>query len=261
MAKARVLCIDDEESPRESLRFILKDRYDVSSKTDGASGLEAVRTEGPFDVVLLDMKMPDMSGLDVLSKILQLQPAMPVVMVTAIPKAKPAVQAMKMGAADYLNKPFDVDEIRLVVERVLREKALEKEVGRLRTELQTSYKFESIVGAGDSFHTLILANIEPVMVRHAPVVLEGLVAVGLFVETGHRNVADFEQFRCGEEHHVGGVVVKGVDHASLFDEHGLDTAPLEFDAARESGWPRADDDCVIGFGGWRGWHETSLQRP
>ena len=148
MAKARVLCIDDEESPRESLRFILKDRYDVLLKTDGASGLEAIRMEGPFDVVLLDMKMPDMSGLDVLSKILQMQPTMPVVMVTAITEAKPAVQAMKMGAADYLNKPFDVDEIRLVVERVLKEKALEKEVGRLRTELQTSYKFESIVGAG-----------------------------------------------------------------------------------------------------------------
>jgi two-component system, NtrC family, response regulator AtoC len=148
MAKARILCIDDEESPRESLRFILKDRYEVVSKADGTSGLEAVRTEGPFDVVLLDIKMPDLSGLEVLSKILQLSPTMPVVMVTAITDAKPAVQAMKMGAADYLNKPFDVDEIRLVVERILKEKALEHEVGRLRTELQTSYKFDNIVGSG-----------------------------------------------------------------------------------------------------------------
>ncbi len=177
MAKARVLCIDDEESPRESLRFILKDRYDVSSKTDGASGLEAVRAEGPFDVVLLDMKMPDMSGLDVLSKILQLQPAMPVVMVTAITEAKPAVQAMKMGAADYLNKPFDVDEIRLVVERVLREKALEKEVGRLRTELQTSYKFESIVGAGPAMQK-VYNMIQRLMDTETTVLIAGETGTG-----------------------------------------------------------------------------------
>jgi DNA-binding NtrC family response regulator len=89
-----------------------------------------------------------MDGLEVLSKTLQFAPSMPVVMVTAITEAKPAVQAMKMGAADYLNKPFDVDEIRLVVDRLLKEKALEQEVGRLRTELQSVSKFENIVGTG-----------------------------------------------------------------------------------------------------------------
>ena len=120
MSKARILVIDDEESPRESMRFILKDRYDVTLTEGGASGLEALGKSGPYDVVLLDMKMPQMDGLEVLSKILQFSPTMPVVMVTAITEAKPAVQAMKMGAADYLNKPFDVDEIRLVVDRILK---------------------------------------------------------------------------------------------------------------------------------------------
>ncbi len=110
--------------------------------------MEALSKSEPFDVVLLDMKMPQMDGLEVLSKILQFSPTMPVVMVTAITEAKPAVQAMKMGAADYLNKPFDVDEIRLVVDRILKEKALEREVGRLRTELQVVSKFENIVGNG-----------------------------------------------------------------------------------------------------------------
>jgi DNA-binding NtrC family response regulator len=148
MSKARILVIDDEESPRESMRFILKDRYDVTLTESGPSGLEALGKNGPFDVVLLDMKMPQMDGLEVLSKILQFSPTMPVVMVTAITEAKPAVQAMKMGAADYLNKPFDVDEIRLVVDRILKEKALEREVGRLRTELQVVSKFENIVGNG-----------------------------------------------------------------------------------------------------------------
>jgi two-component system, NtrC family, response regulator PilR len=148
MSKARILIIDDEESPRESLRFILKDRYDLTLAENGMVGLEALGKNGPFDVVLLDMKMPQMDGLEVLGKILQSAPAMPVVMVTAITEAKPAVQAMKMGASDYLNKPFDVDEIRLVVDRLLKEKALEQEVGRLRTELQSVSKFENIVGTG-----------------------------------------------------------------------------------------------------------------
>jgi DNA-binding NtrC family response regulator len=121
--KPKVLCIDDEDSPRESLRFILKDRYDVATAADGRSGLEAARNQGPFDAVLLDMKMPDMSGLEVLSEIVKLHPAPPVVMVTAIADARVVVQAMKIGAVDYLIKPFDVNEIRLVVERVLRERA------------------------------------------------------------------------------------------------------------------------------------------
>src|ERR1044071_1911639 len=148
MAKARILIVDDEESPRESLRFILKDRYDLLLKESGTSGVEAVRAEGPFDVMLLDVKMPDLSGLVVLAQARQIAPAMPVVMITAITDAKPAVQAMKSGAADYLNKPFDVDEIRLVVERVLRERSLEAEVDRLRSELQEGYKFDNIVGNG-----------------------------------------------------------------------------------------------------------------
>ena len=156
MGKAKILVIDDEESPRESLRFILKDRYEVITCEDGPGALSTLSAKGPFDVVLLDMKMPGMSGLEVLGKILELAPAMPVVIVTAISEAKPAVQAMKMGAADYLNKPFDVDEIRLVVQRILKEKALEHEVGRLRTEQQQgapeqqqgAYNFESMVGSG-----------------------------------------------------------------------------------------------------------------
>ncbi len=126
MPRQKVLCIDDEESPRESLRYILKDRYDVVTASSGCGGLEALRAQGPFDAVLLDMKMPDLTGLEVLEQIMKSSPAPPVVMVTAIMDPKPAVQAMKMGAADYLSKPFDVDEIRLVVERVIRERSQKK---------------------------------------------------------------------------------------------------------------------------------------
>ncbi len=177
MSKARILVIDDEESPRESLRFILKDRYDVTLTENGPSGLEAVSRAEPFDIVLLDMKMPGMDGLEVLSKILQLHPTMPVVMVTAITEAKPAVQAMKMGAADYLNKPFDVDEIRLVVDRILKEKALEREVGRLRTELQTVSKFENIVGSSAAMQK-VYALVQRVVDTETTVLVLGETGTG-----------------------------------------------------------------------------------
>ncbi len=147
MAKARVLVVDDEESPRESLRYILKDRYEVVTAASGTEGLAALRAGEPFDAVLLDMKMPDMTGLQVLEQALQIQPGLPVVMATAITDAKPAVEAMKLGAADYLNKPFDVDEIRHVIERVLKERSLEQETGRTRAELQSVYNFDNIVGS------------------------------------------------------------------------------------------------------------------
>jgi DNA-binding NtrC family response regulator len=154
MAKARILVIDDEESPRESLRHILKNRYDVTLKADGPTALEAMRTEDPFDLVLLDIMMPGMSGLEALTAIRQASPALPVVMATAINDAKTGVQAMKLGAVDYVNKPFDVDEIRLVVERALEDSALRREVGRLRTELQSNYRFENIIGSSPSMQKM-----------------------------------------------------------------------------------------------------------
>ena len=123
------------------------------------------------------MKMPGMDGLEVLSKILQLHPTMPVVMVTAITEAKPAVQAMKMGAADYLNKPFDVDEIRLVVDRILKEKALEREVGRLRTELQTVSKFENIVGSSAAMQK-VYALVQRVVDTETTVLVLGETGTG-----------------------------------------------------------------------------------
>jgi len=177
MSKPRILVIDDEESPRESLRFILKDRYDVTLVDSGPNGLEALAKSEPFDVVLLDMKMPQMDGLEVLTKILQHTPTMPVVMVTAITEAKPAVQAMKLGAADYLQKPFDVDEIRLVVDRILKEKALEREVGRLRTELQAVSKFENIIGSGPAMQK-VYALIQRVMDTDTTILVLGETGTG-----------------------------------------------------------------------------------
>ncbi|MCX7886875.1 MAG: sigma-54 dependent transcriptional regulator, partial [Verrucomicrobiae bacterium] len=105
-----------------ALRYVLKDRYEVAVAASGQQGLEMLRTQGPFDAVLLDIKMPDLGGLEVLECIRRLPAAPPVVVVSALTDVRTTVQAMKLGAADYLTKPFDVEEIRLVVERVIRER-------------------------------------------------------------------------------------------------------------------------------------------
>jgi DNA-binding NtrC family response regulator len=98
-------------------------------------------------------------------------------MITAMSEAKPAVQAMKMGAADYLNKPFDKDEIRLVVERILKERALEQEVGRLRTELISTNKFENIIGSGPAMEK-IYALIQRLMDAESTVLITGETGTG-----------------------------------------------------------------------------------
>jgi DNA-binding NtrC family response regulator len=177
MSKARILVVDDEESPRESLRFILKNRYEVETREDGPGALEALNAGGPFDAVLLDMMLPGMGGLEVLSKILETSPQLPVVMITAVTDAKPAVQAMKLGAADYLNKPFDAEEIRLVVERALKERELEKEAACPPTVLDASFKFENIIGTSPSMHK-VYSLIQRLLENDTTVLITGETGTG-----------------------------------------------------------------------------------
>jgi DNA-binding NtrC family response regulator len=177
MPKPRILIIDDEESPRESLRFILKDRNEVILKTSGEEGLEALKSENPVDVVLLDMKMPGMNGLETLEKILKVNPTLPVVMITGITDAQTAVKAMKLGAADYLNKPFDVEEIRLVVQRAIKERAEEVETGRSRAAWQAGFRPENIVGTGTAMQKLY-GLIERLMNTETTVLVHGETGTG-----------------------------------------------------------------------------------
>ena len=106
---------------------------------------------------------------------------------------------------------------------------------------------ERAVLAGDSLDALVLADVELVVIGDAAVIFERLGANGLIVQRGHGNIADFEQLGRGEEHHVVGVVVDGVDDAALVDQDRAHAAPLEFDAAGEAGGSGADDDDVERF--------------
>jgi DNA-binding NtrC family response regulator len=140
-----VLIVDDEVGTRESLKMILKKDYAVFLAKDAEEAILQSREHSP-DVILLDIILPDLDGLKLLEKIKQKEPDAIVIMITATKTVKTAVEAMKLGAYDYVTKPFDVDELRLIVSRALSTQALEKEVRYLRKEIDKSFVFENIIG-------------------------------------------------------------------------------------------------------------------
>ncbi len=144
-----VLVVDDEVGARESLKMILKSDYEVFSAKDAEEALHHIKERSP-DVVLLDIILPDLDGLKVLERIKQNDPDMVVIMITATKTVKTAVEAMKLGAYDYVTKPFDIDELRLIISRSLSTKALEQEVKFRREEMDKNFDFRNIVGKSKS---------------------------------------------------------------------------------------------------------------
>lgn len=140
-----VLVVDDEVGARESLKMILKGDYQVFLAKDAEEAFRQIEHHSP-DVILLDIILPDMDGLRVLEKLKQTLPEQIVIMITATKTVKTAVEAMKLGAYDYVTKPFDVDELRLIINRALSTRALREENQRLWMEVDRNFGFENIVG-------------------------------------------------------------------------------------------------------------------
>jgi len=140
-----VLIVDDEVGARESFKMILKNDYEVFLAKDAEEAFLQIKVHSP-DVILLDIILPDLDGLKVLEKIKQNDPDIIVIMITATKTVKTAVEAMKLGAYDYVTKPFDIDELRLIITRSLSTKALEQEVKYRREEMDKSFDFGNIIG-------------------------------------------------------------------------------------------------------------------
>jgi DNA-binding NtrC family response regulator len=146
--RRRVLVVDDEAGVRESLRLVLRDKYDVAVAEGGDEALRRAASES-FDAVLLDLVMPGIDGLTVLERIKGQRPELPVVIVTATRTVKTAVTAIKLGAFDYIEKPFDLDELRMVLANATRTSALQREVNELRAEVGRRYQLGNIVGRSE----------------------------------------------------------------------------------------------------------------
>ena len=130
-----ILVVDDEPGLRESFRLVLDQDYEVIDVPDGASALDVVRS-AQVDLVLLDIRLPGMDGIEVLERIKAIDEGMEVVLVTAVRTVRTAVAAMKLGAFDYLTKPFEEDELLSLVQRALERRSLAREVVYLRSELE-----------------------------------------------------------------------------------------------------------------------------
>jgi DNA-binding NtrC family response regulator len=148
-----VLVVDDDTGLRESFRLILEDEYDVLEAADGAQALDTLRTT-QVDLVLLDIRLPDIDGIAVLEQIKALDDHMEVILVTAVQTVRTAVAAMKLGAFDYVTKPFEEEEILPLVHRAIEKRALSREVVYLRSELARRLDFEELVGRAPQMQRL-----------------------------------------------------------------------------------------------------------
>ncbi|MFB0524279.1 MAG: sigma-54-dependent transcriptional regulator [Phycisphaerae bacterium] len=148
--QANILVIDDEETMRDSCRQTLSrsgNRIEVAE--DGLSGLAMLEKES-FDLVILDLKMPGLSGMEVLNKIKEGDPEAMVIVITGYATVESAVEAMKIGAYDFIPKPFTPDSLRVIVKRALEKRELALENVLLRGELKASFGPEVIVGKSES---------------------------------------------------------------------------------------------------------------
>ena len=142
--KPTLLIVDDELGARQSLEVILEDDFQVLTAESGQEALEIVQKE-PVDLVLLDIHMPEMDGLEVLRKIRERDEEIDIVIVSALNLARKAVDAIKLGAYDYITKPYEPEDILSTVARVIHKRNLHKELDFLRREVEASRGFDQIV--------------------------------------------------------------------------------------------------------------------
>ena len=143
--RASILVVDDDAGVRESFEAILAKDYDLLFATQGAEALRILATRD-VNLVLLDIRMPGMDGLEVLRRGKELNEQTEVVIITAVKSLKTAVEAIKLGASDYITKPFDTHEILALIKRVVEKQELMKEVLYLRSEVGRDRRFENLVG-------------------------------------------------------------------------------------------------------------------
>ena len=142
--KSKILVIEDEKNMREILKILLEgEGYEVSTAKDGVEGLGWIKRE-IFDLIITDIKMPGLDGFQVLKKAQEVLPETLVIMITAFGTTESAIESMKLGAYDYLHKPFKIDEIRLVVKNALEKRKLRGEVSILRDKIRTTYELGNI---------------------------------------------------------------------------------------------------------------------
>ncbi len=152
--KPRILVVDDEESIREFLDIMLrKEGYEVTCVEDGAKAQEMLKKK-TVDMIISDLQMPNVTGIELLRHVKESHPEILFMLITAFGTTESAVEAMKMGAYDYITKPFKIDEVRINIANALRSRNLEVENRVLKKELEREFSFQNLVGNSEPMHRI-----------------------------------------------------------------------------------------------------------
>ena len=173
---ARVLVVDDDPLVLKSCSRVLGETYDVHTVSTGAEGLSRLAAE-PFDVALVDLKLPDVGGLNILGQAPDRFPDIPVIIITGYSTIQSAVEAVKMGAFDYVAKPFTPDEIEAAVEKALRQRRLLRDYRELREALSDRYRLSRLIGESAAMRR-VLSLVEQVAGTDSTVLLTGESGTG-----------------------------------------------------------------------------------
>ncbi|MCX7823082.1 MAG: sigma-54 dependent transcriptional regulator [Syntrophobacterales bacterium] len=202
MGHIRILVVDDELIVRESLiGWLKKGGYDVDPASSGMEALKRLK-EKEYDLIFLDIKMPDMSGIEVLKNLKESSPNSLVVMITAYGSVETAVEAMKLGASDYLMKPFEPEHLVLLVEKLLQQKKLIEENLFLKEQVSKRTKYQELIGSASCMQKLF-EIIEEVASVDSPVLIRGETGTGkeLIAKAIHakspRRFGPFVAINCG----------------------------------------------------------------
>ncbi|MDD3276676.1 MAG: sigma-54 dependent transcriptional regulator [Kiritimatiellales bacterium] len=185
-AKATILIVDDEKNTREGLARALRRSYDVLIAESGATALNLL-SEKPVDVMLCDLRMPGMDGMTLMQRALANSPQLICILLTAYGNIETAVDAMRHGATDFLTKPVNLEQLEMVLQRVLRSRSAEVENMQLREQLDSKFGMENIIGSSPEMQQ-IFDTVRQVAASRATVLIQGESGTGkeLIAKAIHR---------------------------------------------------------------------------
>ena len=176
-ADYQILIVDDDESIRRMLSAVLaREGFQTVTAEDGEKGLALFRSHSP-DIVLMDIRMPGLTGIEAMSAMLELRPGAAVILMTAYADLETAVQAIKNGVFDFVIKPFDLAEIGLLINRAYEMREMRREIGILQHELSENFRFDRII-IGDPAMLALCESVARIAASNATVVICGESGVG-----------------------------------------------------------------------------------
>ncbi len=198
----KILVVDDETPSREALGLLLKSAgFEITGAATGHEAFELL-TAGSFDIVITDLFLPDLNGIDILKRVKALSPAMEVILITGHASAETAVRAMKEGAFDYITKPLNLDELRMIIDKALEKRRLLSENVYLKKQLRDKFEFANIIGSSPAMQK-VFNRMKRIIKTDATVLVMGESGTGKEIVAkaihfnGHRKDKPFIAVHCG----------------------------------------------------------------